>query len=130
MEALCRLDGVIALKEATGDVTLGQELLNRLSDTEVSLLSGDDFTFAALAAMGFHGVISVLSNPAPKRTVSWLNAAQIGDMKTLREQRGQLLPLVSELFSSTNPLPCKAIMAAQGLLRNEARLPLVALEGP
>ena len=130
LEALCRLDGVIALKEATGDVALGQELLNRLSDTEVSLLSGDDFTFAALAAMGFHGVISVLSNPAPKRTVSWLNAAQIGDMKTLREQRGQLLPLVSELFSSTNPLPCKAIMAAQGLLRNEARLPLVALEHP
>ena len=50
---------------SNGDVTLGQELCNRLADTDVAHL-GDDFTYAALCAMGFNGVISVLSNPAPR----------------------------------------------------------------
>jgi len=128
LEELCRVPGVIALKEATGDVTLGQELVNRLLDSNVSLLSGDDFTFAALVAMGFDGVISVISNPAPALTAEWCAVANEGDIARLRELRTLLLPVVSTLFSSTNPLPCKAIMAQMGLLNNEARLPLQAIE--
>jgi 4-hydroxy-tetrahydrodipicolinate synthase len=128
LEELCRIPGVVGLKEATGDVALGQELVNRLSDTNVSLLSGDDFTFAALVAMGFDGVISVISNPAPQQTVSWYQAGNVGDITSLRSLRAELLPVVATLFSSTNPLPCKAIMATMGLLYNEARLPLQAIE--
>ena len=124
---LCRTKGVVAIKEATGDVALGQELLNALSDTDASLLSGDDFTYAALVAMGFSGVISVLSNPAPMMAVEWYQAARSGDTKLLRELRSSLIPLVGELFESTNPLPCKALMAEQNLLPNRARLPLVAI---
>ena len=130
LEELCRVPGVIGLKEATGDVALGQELLNRLQDTSISLLSGDDFTFAALVAMGFHGVISVVSNPAPKLTSDWYTAADTGDINVLRELRKCLLPVVDDLFSDTNPLPCKAMMAQMGLLRNEARLPLQAIQLP
>lgn len=126
LEELCRTQGVIALKEATGDVTLAQELCNRLADTNVSLLSGDDFTYAAAVAMGFDGVISVLSNPAPQQSVAWFEAAKNGDMTTLRSFRKQLLPVVSALFSSTNPIPCKGMMAGMGLLKNECRLPLQA----
>ena len=81
------MPGVVALKEATGDVTLGQELCNRLSDTKVALLSGDDFTYAAAVAMGFAGVISVLSNPAPKQSVAWFEAARTGDIAALRAHR-------------------------------------------
>ena len=84
------IDEVIGLKEATGDVTLGLELCNRLSDTNVSLLSGDDFTFATLMTHGFHGVISVLSNPAPADTVAWANAAKNGSSKDLARFRTQL----------------------------------------
>ena len=124
---LCSIEGVIGLKEATGDVTLGQELLNSLAEKELSLLSGDDFTYAALVAMGFSGVISVLSNPAPVMAVEWYNAAQTGDIQTLRELRTTLLPLVADLFAHTNPLPCKALMAEQNLLSNLARLPLCAI---
>ncbi len=124
---LCQIEGVVGLKEATGDVALGQELLNLLADSDVDLLSGDDFTYAALVAMGFSGVISVLSNPAPELTSAWCSAAEKGDVKQLRKLRALLLPLVDELFSSTNPLPCKALMARQNLLENKARLPLVAV---
>jgi 4-hydroxy-tetrahydrodipicolinate synthase len=128
LETLCKINGVVGLKEATGDVALGQELLNRLSGTAVSLLSGDDFTFAALVAMGFDGVISVVSNPAPQLTCEWYQAADSGDVATLRKMRQTLLPVVAELFSESNPLPCKAIMATMNLLQNEARLPLMAIE--
>ena len=124
---LCRINGVVGIKEATGDVALGQELLNALCDTDICLLSGDDFTYAALVAMGFSGVISVLSNPAPMMAVEWYQAAHSGDTQLLRDLRVSLLPLVAELFDSTNPLPCKALMAEQNLLANRARLPLVAI---
>jgi 4-hydroxy-tetrahydrodipicolinate synthase len=126
LERLCRIPGVVGLKEATGDVTLGQELLNRLEGAGVSLLSGDDFTYAALAAMGFDGVISVVSNPAPAMAVEWLEAAHTGDVQRLRAMRRKLLPVVSALFSASNPIPCKAAMHRMGLLENELRLPLAA----
>ena len=125
LEELCRTPGVIGLKEATGDVTLGQELINRLADTSVSLLSGDDFTYAALVAMGFDGVISVLSNPEPEQSVAWCRAAATGDIATLQQLRFELLPLVADLFAETNPIPCKKIMAKQGLLTYGVRLPLM-----
>ncbi len=127
LEELCRLPGVIGLKEATGDVTLGLELCNRLSDTNVALLSGDDFTFATLMTHGFHGVISVLSNPAPAHTVAWATAASTGSAD-LSTYRTELLPVVDFLFHQSNPLPCKALMADMGLLESHARLPLMALE--
>ena len=81
---------LLVSKEATGDVTLGLELCNRLADTNVSLLSGDDFTFAALMTHGFHGVISVLSNPAPAQTVAWATAASNGSAKSLTTYRTEL----------------------------------------
>lgn len=128
LEELCRVPGVVGLKEATGDVALGLDLCNRLSDTEVALLSGDDFTFATLMTHGFHGVISVLSNPAPAQTVAWASAAAKGITADLVRYRTTLLPLVDFLFHQSNPLPCKALMEDMKLLESHARLPLVALE--
>ena len=125
LEELCRIEGVVGLKEATGDVTLGQELLNRLADTTVSLLSGDDFTYAALVAMGFDGVISVLSNPMPEESVAWCTAAQQGDIPLLQQLRFELIPVVTALFAETNPIPCKKMMAKDGLLTYGVRLPLM-----
>lgn len=127
LEQLCRIEGVVGLKEATGDVTLGLELCNRLSDTQISLLSGDDFTFASLVTHGFHGVISVISNPAPADTVSWYNDACTNATVNLQQHRQRLLPVVDFLFTHSNPLPCKALMTEMLLIENQARLPLVAL---
>ena len=128
LEELCKINGVVGLKEATGDVALGLELCNRLADTDVALLSGDDFTFATLMTHGFHGVISVLSNPAPAQTVAWANAASNGSSQDLASFRTTLLPLVDFLFHQSNPLPCKALMSRMGLLESHARLPMVGLQ--
>ena len=128
LETLCRTPGVIGIKEATGDVALGLELCNRLADTTVSLLSGDDFTFAPLLTHGFDGVISVLSNPAPAYTVAWAQDSIEGKKEALVLHRQYLLPIVDFLFSHSNPLPCKVLMHHMGLLDNETRLPLLALE--
>ena len=124
---LCDIQGVVGLKEATGDLVLGQQLLNH---TDRAILSGDDFTFAALMAMGGAGTISVLSNLAPRMTVAWAAAAQSGNMAVLQDLRRRLLPVVRYLFSDTNPAPAKAAMAAMGLCANELRLPLAPCEAP
>jgi 4-hydroxy-tetrahydrodipicolinate synthase len=124
---LCNMPGVVAVKEATGDVGFGSLLLDR---TDVPVLSGDDFTFPALTAMGGSGVVSVLSNVAPAMTVAWYRAAKTGDVATLRALRTQLMPIVSHLFSDTNPVPCKAAMVSMGLLKcADVRLPLAASAG-
>lgn len=128
LQLLCRIPGVIGLKEATGDVSFGQDVIQALQDTDVSLLSGDDFTYTALMVMGFHGVISVLSNPAPKLSVDWANAAKEGNIAEIQRLRKQLIPVVHTLFSQSNPLPCKAMMAEMGLLENMLRLPLFPIE--
>ena len=119
--ALCNTPGVVGVKEATGDVAYGQDLLAR---TDRPILSGDDFTFAALMAMGGHGVISVVSNLAPKMTVAWAQAAATGDLPALRSLLGRLNPLVHALFAEVNPVPAKAGLAAMGLCQNVLRLPL------
>ena len=128
LEQLCNVTGVIGLKEATGDVALGLELCNRLSETSISLLSGDDFTFAPLMTHGFDGVISVLSNPAPAYTVAWAQDALSGKIDALNRHRQFLLPIVEFLFRHSNPLPCKVLMHHMGLIDNETRLPLLPLK--
>jgi len=133
---LCQVPGVVACKEATGDVAYGIDLVEALEGWEragnpaVTVLSGDDFTFAPLVAMGAHGVISVLSNLAPRLTVAWCDAARTGDIPTLVALRRRLQPLVRALFADTNPVPAKAAMAAMGLCKAEVRLPLATGVAP
>ena len=117
---LCHTPGVIAIKEATGDVELGQRLVN----LGVPVLSGDDFTFPALMSVGASGVISVIANLAPRMTVALAKAAAAGDRETLSTLNQRLQPVVDYLFSDSNPVPCKAAMAELGLCANELRLPL------
>lgn len=132
---LCAVPGVVACKEATGDVSYGIDLVEALeaqaaAGHEVTVLSGDDFTFAPLVAMGAHGVISVVSNLAPRMTVAWCDAAATGDIATLQQLRRRLQPVVRFLFADSNPVPAKAAMAAMGLCSDELRLPLAAGRRP
>ncbi|MCP4809339.1 MAG: 4-hydroxy-tetrahydrodipicolinate synthase [Proteobacteria bacterium] len=125
---LTNLDGVIAVKEATGDVGFGSDLRER---TDRDILSGDDFTFMPLVMCGGNGVISVVSNVAPKMTSKLCAAALAGDRATAERLHHRLMPLVHYLFADSNPVPCKAAMAAMGLCTSEVRLPLApALSTP
>lgn len=124
---LCHIPGVIGVKEATGDVAYGVELMLQ---NPGAVLSGDDFTFAPLVSYGASGVISVISNLAPAMTVQLFEAARSGDLAQARALNDQLFPLVRYLFAETSPVPCKAAMAAMGLCENELRLPLAPTRVP
>lgn len=118
---LCHLPGVIGVKEATGDVAYGLDLLPMKPG---AFLSGDDFTFGPLMCFGAQGVISVLSNVAPALTVEFAEACASGDLAVARALNDQLYPLTQYLFREVNPVPVKAAMAAMGLCNNELRLPM------
>lgn len=123
---LASVKGVVAVKEATGDLRYGTDVM-RLTKTPV--LSGDDFTFLGLLAQGSTGCISVLSNVAPAETVAVFDAFFAGRVAEANERFGRLWDLVTYLFADTNPVPCKAAMAALGLCSPRVRLPLVAATG-
>lgn len=125
---LCAIPGVVGCKEATGDLTYGQDFMARLDargGAACSTLSGDDFTWMPLLAVGGAGVISVLSNVAPKRTVAVWDAWQRGDVAAARAEHAALYALVGWLFAESNPVPCKMALAAMGLCGSALRLPLV-----
>jgi 4-hydroxy-tetrahydrodipicolinate synthase len=123
---LSQIEGVIAVKEATGDLNYGGELLGI---TETAILSGDDFTFLPLLALGGSGCISVVSNVAPARTVKIFEDFMADRNQAAAETMHDLLPVVRFLFSDTNPTPCKAILEAMGFCGRHTRLPLASFEG-
>jgi len=127
LAALADLEGVAAVKEATGDVSYGSALIAR---TDTPVLSGDDFTCFPLQCVGGAGVISVIANLDPHRSVRLYRAAAASRLPEARALHHALMPLVAYLFSDTNPAPVKAAMAQLGLCRPEVRLPLAPAAEP
>ena len=119
---LANFDGVIGVKEATGDLLYGGKLIG-LTDTPI--LSGDDFTFLPLLSMGGRGCISVVSNVAPAETVAIYDLFKAGENDAAAAAMHKLWGLVEYLFSDTNPVPCKAALAHLGLCTPDVRLPLM-----
>lgn len=120
---LAEVDGVVAVKEATGDIRYGTDVARA---TTQPVLSGDDFTFLALLAQGGQGVVSVVSNVDPARTVAVYEHARAGRYADAQREFGLLWDLIGYLFSDTNPVPCKAALAELGLCRPDVRAPLAA----
>lgn len=124
---LSDIPGVVSVKEATGDLRYGTDVM---ALTPRPILSGDDFSFLGLLAQGGTGCISVVSNVAPKHTVAVYEAFVGGELAEARRILMELWPLIGFLFSDSNPVPCKAAMAELGLCRPEPRLPLAPFSGP
>lgn len=124
---LANLPGVVGVKEATGDVRYGADLIAR---TDAPVLSGDDFTFTGLLSVGGTGCISVVSNVAPAQTVAVQDAFERGEPATAAARFHELLPLITWLFADTSPVPCKALLAAMGLCGPGLRLPLAPSGAP
>jgi 4-hydroxy-tetrahydrodipicolinate synthase len=121
---LAAIPGVVAIKEATGDLAYANTLLPLAT---VPVFSGDDGTFFPLVSLGGAGVISVIADLAPAATVALWRAAMSGDLVRARELQARLLPVIDWLFHTTSPAPAKAALADAGLCQNELRLPLVPL---
>ncbi len=126
VERLAEIPNIVAIKEATGDVERGREILARCGD-KITLLSGDDGTFLDLMAVGGKGNISVTANLAPQRMAAICKAALAGDFDQARELNQALLALHRDLFLEANPIPVKWALKELGLIDEGIRLPLTPL---
>ena len=121
---LSEIRNIVAIKEASGNVVQMSEIIAGARE-DFLLLSGDDPLTVAVMAIGGRGVVSVASNEAPAEMAQIVELCEKGDFAAARKLHHWLLPLIQVNFVETNPLPCKAAMAAMGLLEENYRLPLV-----
>jgi 4-hydroxy-tetrahydrodipicolinate synthase len=117
---------IVAIKEATGSVSRGREIL-ATCQADFSLLAGDDASFLALMDIGARGVISVSANVAPRRMRDACAAALSHDGHTARAIDATLQSLHRDLFIEPSPIPVKWAVAQLGLIGATLRLPLVDL---
>ena len=118
---------IVGVKEATGDVGGTAELM-RLVNEDFLLYSGEDGIIVPLLSIGGSGVISVLSNVAPRQTADICKKWFAGDVKGAWEEQKRALPLIHSLFMEVNPIPVKAGMNLQGKAVGGLRLPLTEME--
>lgn len=120
---LAEIPSVVAIKEATGSLVRATQILERTGG-RITVLSGDDFTAMPLYAIGGRGVISVVSNVAPRWMAEMWDAARDGDWARARELHFRIQPLAELLFSETSPTPAKCALALMGRIADELRPPL------
>lgn len=123
---LAQIPNIVGIKDATGDMGRGFDLLSR-APQDFLIYSGDDASALALLLLGAHGVISVTANVAPKLMHEMCIAAFAGDLAAARAANGKLTRLHSDLFVEANPIPVKWAVAEMGLIRPGLRLPLTQL---
>ena len=115
---------IVAVKEASGNLAQIMEILRGRPDG-FRVLSGDDALTLPLIALGADGLVSVASNEVPDLMAQMVGACLAGDWETGRALHYRLLPLMEANFIESSPGPVKAVMAMQGLLEENLRLPLV-----
>ncbi|MEP7382920.1 MAG: 4-hydroxy-tetrahydrodipicolinate synthase [Gemmatimonadota bacterium] len=123
---LATIPGIVAIKEASGNLAQIGEIL-RDRPVEFVVLSGDDAMTLPVMALGGEGIISVVSNVTPRAMVSLVQACARGDFAAARSIHRQLLPWMNAAFIEANPAPAKAALALMGRMENVLRLPLVPL---
>lgn len=117
---------IAAVKEASGNMEQIEEAI-RLTEGKAVVYSGDDGITVPVMAMGGMGVISVVSNAAPRFTAEMTSAFLSGDLKKAAKMQLDMLPLVRALFSEVNPIPVKKAMQLRGLCNGTLRLPLTEM---
>jgi 4-hydroxy-tetrahydrodipicolinate synthase len=122
---LADIGNIIGIKDATGNLVRGSELVARVGD-RIAILGGDDGTAFPLYAVGARGVISVVSNVAPRAMSDMWDAACAGDWIRARQRHHELRVLSQLLFVEPSPAPTKAALALLGRCTTDVRLPLVA----
>ena len=114
---------IVAIKEATGSLQQGSEILALCGD-KIDVLSGDDFITFPLMACGAKGVISVLANIMPSAVAQLVDAFIAGDLETARQFHLKTLKISNAMFIESNPVPVKTALGLMGKCSDEVRLPL------
>lgn len=125
VEALAKHPNIVAIKEASGNISQVADIARRVPD-DFSIYSGNDDMVIPLMSLGGKGFISVLSNVAPKDAAEMAHAALRGDWDKARELQLKTYGLTKALFADVNPIPVKAALALMGKCEMAYRLPLSA----
>ncbi len=126
VERLAEISNIVGIKEATGDLGRGQDILDRCGD-KIDLFSGDDASAMELILLGAKGDISVTANVAPKAMHEMCAAALRGDREEADRLNQLLIPLHDKLFLEANPIPVKWALQEMKLISEGIRLPLTPL---
>ncbi|WP_300455385.1 4-hydroxy-tetrahydrodipicolinate synthase [Accumulibacter sp.] len=123
---LAAIPNVVGIKDATGNMDRGVELIAR-APADFAVYSGDDASACPLILMGAQGDISVVANVAPRLMHEMCAAALAGEVARARELNARLLGLHRQLFCEANPIPVKWACRQLGLIEDGLRLPLTPL---
>jgi 4-hydroxy-tetrahydrodipicolinate synthase len=121
---LAEFANIVAIKEASGDLTQVSQILSRAGD-KIDVISGDDFLTFPMMCCGAKGVISVSANAIPKQVKDMVEAVQNGDYMMGRKLHLELLEFHTAMFIESNPVPVKKTLELMGKLAAHVRLPLV-----
>ena len=127
VEELSKVENIVAIKEASGDVARTVDIIARCGDN-IDVYSGNDDIIVPMMSVGAKGVISVLSNVVPKQTHEMCEYCLSGDYKKATELQLKYFSLIKALFSEVNPIPVKTAMNLMGFEAGELRLPLYEME--
>ena len=126
IKELAKDERIVGVKEASGNIEYATELAKECP--ELDMYSGNDDIVVPLMALGSKGVISVLSNVAPKETHEMCAKWFAGDIAGSRELQFKYLELIKALFCEVNPIPVKTAMNMMGFDAGSLRLPLCEME--
>ncbi|MBE6718008.1 MAG: 4-hydroxy-tetrahydrodipicolinate synthase [Ruminococcaceae bacterium] len=124
---LAKHENIVAVKEASGNISAIAEIAAELGDN-LPIYSGNDDQIVPILSLGGKGVISVLSNVMPKETHDICELYFKGKVKESAALQLKLLDLVNALFCEVNPIPAKTACALMGMCTDEMRLPLCEME--
>ncbi len=118
---------MVAVKEASGNLGQIMEIIRDAPDG-FQVLSGDDALTLAVMTAGGSGIVSVVSNVAPRRMAGLAEACAAGNLAAARAHQRALMPLMHAAFIESNPIPAKTALAMMKRIGSTVRLPLVPLD--
>lgn len=123
---LAEVPNIVGIKDATGDIPRGQQLIKQLGG-KIAVYSGDDPTAYALILAGAKGNISVTANVLPKRMAALCTLAAQGKAEQAKAENEKLMPVHDAMFVEANPIPVKFALHRMGKMESGIRLPLTPL---
>ncbi|MBR1736702.1 MAG: 4-hydroxy-tetrahydrodipicolinate synthase [Firmicutes bacterium] len=126
VKELSKIENIVALKEASGNLSQVATIAAECGD-DIDIYSGNDDQILPVLSLGGKGVISVLSNVAPKDTHDMVTKFLSGDIKGAKEIQLKAIELISALFCEVNPIPVTAALNMMGMNAGGYREPLIEL---
>jgi 4-hydroxy-tetrahydrodipicolinate synthase len=127
LNAVNACDNIVAIKEASGNISQVADLA-AMSEGKIDIYSGNDDQIVPVLSLGGKGVISVLSNVAPKNTHDIVAKYFAGDVAGSLKLQLEAMELIHALFSEVNPIPVKAALNLMGKEVGPLRKPLTEME--